>query len=57
MFGTRAGIVFSVLVSTFGSRRVTMVGAVLASAGFSLSSLAFNIYWMHLTFGLLVGKL
>ena len=51
-----SGIFYSVLVSSFGCRKMAILGSILTSLGVSLSSLAFNIPWMYATYGVVAGK-
>ena len=50
------GPVASALTNRYGCRKVTVVGAVVASSGFLLSLFAPNIYYLYVTFGILSGK-
>lgn len=50
------GPVASALTNRYGCRKVTVVGAVIASSGFLLSLFAPNIYYLYVTFGILSGK-
>ncbi|CAF1536846.1 unnamed protein product, partial [Adineta steineri] len=45
----------TVFTNTFGSRKITIVGAILASLGFFLSRLWTNIYYYYVTIGLIAG--
>lgn len=46
----------SALANRYGFRSVTIAGAVLASAGFALSSLAESIEFLYFSYGILGGK-
>ncbi|XP_026468509.1 uncharacterized protein LOC113372402 isoform X2 [Ctenocephalides felis] len=50
-----SGPVASFLTDRYGCRRVTIVGAILAAAGFALSSQANSIMALLFTFGILAG--
>ncbi|CAF4099066.1 unnamed protein product [Adineta steineri] len=50
-----AAPISTVFTNTFGSRKITIVGAVLASLGFFLSRLWTNIYYYYVTIGLIAG--
>lgn len=49
------GPVASALTNRYGCRKVTVVGALVASLGFILSLFAPNIYYLYVTFGILSG--
>ena len=50
------GPLASALTNRYGCRKVTVVGAVIASLGFMLSLFAPNIYYLYFSFGILSGK-
>ncbi|CAF1585390.1 unnamed protein product, partial [Adineta steineri] len=50
-----AAPISTVFTNTFGSRKITIVGAILASLGFFLSRLWTNIYYYYVTIGLIAG--
>ncbi|XP_065095823.1 uncharacterized protein LOC135717608 isoform X2 [Ochlerotatus camptorhynchus] len=50
-----SGPVASFLTDRYGCRNVTIVGSILASAGFALSAYAETIEMLYLTFGVLAG--
>ncbi|KAJ8309968.1 hypothetical protein KUTeg_011833 [Tegillarca granosa] len=49
------GPLASALTNRYGCRKVTIIGAVIASIGFILSLFAPNIYYLYVTFGILSG--
>lgn len=49
------GPIASALTNRYGCRKVTVVGAVVASSGFLLSLFAPNIYYLYFSFGILSG--
>lgn len=50
-----AGPLASWLTDQYGCRKVTIIGAVIASVGFLLSALTNSILWLLLTLGLITG--
>ncbi|XP_029736069.1 uncharacterized protein LOC109424102 [Aedes albopictus] len=50
-----SGPVASFLTDRYGCRNVTIVGSILASAGFAISAYAESIEMLYLTFGVLAG--
>ncbi|XP_055601952.1 uncharacterized protein LOC129750864 [Uranotaenia lowii] len=50
-----SGPVASFLTDRYGCRNVTIVGSILASAGFAISAYADSIEMLYLTFGVLAG--
>ena len=49
------GPISSVLANRYGCRTVTIIGSVVASAGFVASTFSPNIYVMILTYGVIAG--
>ena len=50
-----AGPVLSNLVDTYGCRRMTFIGGLLAGTGFALASICTSIEMLYVTFGLIAG--
>ena len=51
-----SGPVASALTDRYGCRKMTILGSLLATAGFLLSSVANSIEVLYLTFGIMSGK-
>jgi MFS family permease len=49
------GPVASALTDRYGCRKMTILGSLLATAGFLLSSISTSIEMLYLTFGLMSG--
>ncbi|KAK3095274.1 hypothetical protein FSP39_012542 [Pinctada imbricata] len=49
------GPIASALTNRYGCRKVTIIGALIASSGFILSLFAPNIYYLYFSFGILSG--
>lgn len=51
------GPIFAVIIKKIGYRKASMLGSVIATAGFLLSYFATELYQLYFTFGVLQGIL